>query len=341
MAENSTDDNSNLVDMDDLDKFSNIFFGTGKEPVPEEKEEPKEDLEVEDDSLATEEDEDADEGLEGSEEDEGEEEVEEEKPLPKKNRKSAKERIEELVARERVAERERDAERAQRLALEQRLATLEAQTKVAPPVQEQPETAGPPNPNALNDKGEPVYPLGEFDPSFVRDLTRFTVAEETKAFETRQAQAQEAARLQAEQATMRQNWEAKVAEVEKELPDYREKIGSLTSAFGNLDPQYGEYLANTLMQCANGPEIMYYLSQNIGEAQRIVASGPFAATLEIGRLQAKLERSTEGSQSNKKISEAPPPPSDRTRGRGGQFAVRPDTDDLDAFEKEFFRKPNR
>jgi hypothetical protein len=43
-----------------------------------------------------------------------------------------------------------------------------------------------------------------------------------------------------------------------------------------------------MMGLDNGPDVMHYLSQNIGEAQKIVASGPAAATIAIGRLDARL-----------------------------------------------------
>jgi hypothetical protein len=83
---------------------------------------------------------------------------------------------------------------------------------------------------------------------------------------------------------------------------------------------------------------MYYLSQNIGEAQKIVASGPAAATLEIGRLEAQLTKpKQEERESNKRVSKTPPPPEVRTRGSGGRFSVRPDTRDLAAFKREFFK----
>jgi hypothetical protein len=92
------------------------------------------------------------------------------------------------------------------------------------------------------------------------------------------------------------------------------------------------------MQLDNGPQIMDYLSQNIGEAQRIVASGPVAATLAIGKLDAMFTKPPVEKKSNKKVSDAPAPPTERARGSNGQFTVPPDTDDLDAFEKIFFQR---
>jgi hypothetical protein len=100
-----TDDNSttsdggeNLVDMDNLDNFSNTFFGQDKTPDPEpeapEKPENEEDPENEDDALATEktDDEADDEDLE--ENPDGDETEEDAKPKPKK--KTFQDRIDEV-----------------------------------------------------------------------------------------------------------------------------------------------------------------------------------------------------------------------------------------------------
>jgi hypothetical protein len=127
---------------------------------------------------------------------------------------------------------------------------------------------------------------------------------------------------------------------EAEEPDIRENIRTLTEVFADIEPNYGEYLASTIMFSDYGPQIMNYLSQNIGEAQRIVASGPAAATLALGRLESKFIASTqqEEKRNTRQVSNAAPPPTERARGRGGQFTVAPDTDNLDAFEKEFYKK---
>ena len=315
-----TDDNSNLVDIDNFDAFKNSFFEK-EEPVIAEASEAKEKAEkeieeTEEDALATEENED---------------EAEEEAPKPKK--KSAQERINEVYAEAKAAERERDALRRELAEIKSR---LEANKPEEKPLAEQlpPEA---PKPDALDKDGNPVYPLGEYDPEFIKDLTKFTIAEERKA--TKAAEEQEAfvAQAKAAQDVISQNWLENVAKVEEELPDIREKIGSLTETFQDIEPAYGEFLAMTIMASEVGPQIMYYLSQNIGEAQKIVASGPAAATRAIGRLEARFDKPVVEEKRNKKVSEAPNPPEARTRGAGGQFAVAPDTHDLAAFRREFFK----
>ena len=329
-----TDDNSNPVDMDNLENFSNAFFGN--EPAAEEQEVPnkeadneiEEDVEEnEDDSLATDEDED-----EVELEDE-EEEDEEPEPQPKAKRNRTQERIEKLVAEARQAERERDALRK---ALEQLQAEKEAKPEGKTFTDKLVE--GAPKPDAVDKDGEPVYPLGEFDPQFIADLTKFTIKQELEAAEKVQKETAHKQEIAVQQEALKRSWNENLDRAEETMPDIREHIAEMADAFEGIDPNYGEYLAGTIMSCEYGPEIMYHLSQNIGEAQKIVASGPAAATLAIGRLEAKFAfKNEEAKRNTKKVSDAPSPPKDRSRGSGGRFSVPADTRDLAAFRREFYK----
>jgi hypothetical protein len=335
-----TDDNSNapsgenLVDMDNLDDFEKTFFNKAPaepEADPEEPEVEETDPEIEDDALATDEDDDSAE----TEDNDPDEEEEEAPPPPRKGKKSAQERINELTAKAREAER-REA------ALLDRLNKLEARDEVKPTEAPKPlrETLSPeaPRPDALGEDDEPIYPLGEFDPKYIRDLTRFTIAEENKAAKIAAEQEAQQKEIELAQEALKTSWVEKVNEAEKELPDLREALSDMTEAFAGIDPNYGEFLAASIMSCDYGPQIMYYLSQNIGEAQKIVASGPAAATLAIGRLDARFVKPPVKEKRNTKPSEAAAPPEARTRGAGSRFTVAPDTDDLEAFERVYFKK---
>ncbi len=337
-----TNDTAN-VDIEDVDlnTFEQEFFNPeakAEENVEEQEDEVVEENvdENEDNSLAP--DEDDDEAEENEDEDDDEEDLEE-VPQIKQKRNRAQERIEKLVAEARQAERERDA---LRIELERLRAEPEVKQKEEAPTLREQLSPEAPNPDAVDDKGEPLYELGEFDPKYIRDLTRFTIEQETKAAKERAEAEAEQARITAAQEEIKSRWIENVDKAEAELPDLREKIAGLAGTFQNIEPNYGEFLASTIMSSEAGPQIMYHLSQNIGEAQKIVASGPVAATLAIGRLEAKFLRDVEAREekrNRKQVSKAPEPPVDieRARGRGGRFAVSPDTDDLNAFEREFFK----
>lgn len=322
-----TDDSSNLVDMDNLDTFSSTFFNPNAEPPKQEVEQPE--AETEDDALATEHD-DPEAQEEPEEKPEGDD-----KP---KGKKSAQERINEVVAKQREAERERDA-------LRQKLADLEAAATKKPEVEQKSEPSplreqlspDAPDPDAKLEDGSPKYKLGEFDPQYIRDLTKFTIAEERARLDAEAAKVAEQRQVEAAQQELQSSWEQKLVAIEEELPDVREKLGSVEAAFQGIDAGYGEFLAATIMSCDHGPEIMYYFSQNIDEAKKIVASGPAAATLALGRLDAKFTKAASSEEPrNKKTSAAPEPAPTHTRGSGGKFATRGDTNDLAAFEREFY-----
>lgn len=326
-----TDNNSNPVDIDDLDTFEDAFYE--KEAATDEVDEVVED--TEDDALATEEDTDAPEGDDEQETEEDSDEEETPQPQNKgRNRKSAKERINEITRRAYEAER-REA------ALLQRLEALESRThkdSQDPQVLRENLPQGAPTPDAVDAKGEPLYPLGEFDPLFIRDLSKFTAAQEFAAQREQEAQAIAAQRLEQAKNELKTTWAEKLEQAEEQNPEIREDIGELVDTFQNIDPTYGEYLALTIMQSENGPQILEYLSQNIGEAQNIVASGPAAATYAIGRLDSHFTRPTAEKRNAQTVSHAPEPPETVTRGRKGQKVVRGDTDDLDAFERVYFKK---
>lgn len=327
-----TDSNENTpVDIEDnLDDFSNTFFG---KPEPVKEEAVQEEEVVEDEEEIVEDSGEVDPPA-PEEEDELEEEEPEEDPQPKKKKNSFQERINELTAKAREAERREQELLARLEAIEAGRSKEEKKPELKDIL---PEDA--PSPDAVNEDGEPLYPLGEFDPKFIRDLTRFTIRQEKEAQEAEEAKVREQREIEAAREQLHAQWTAKLENVTETIaPDYKEKVVVLDDTFRDIEPAYGEYLITTIMSSEVGPEILYYLSNNIGEARKIVASGPSAATLALGRLEAKFIKSDEDKGNTKKVSKAPEPPLNLSRGAQGKFTVRPDTDDLDAFEREFFKK---
>lgn len=321
-----SDDSNQPVDS--LEDFEIEFYQQGKPVVDEVVEE----AEIEEDSLATEEDETEVAEDEGDAEPDGEEDEPEAEAKPKK--KTFQDRINEVTARAYEAERREAQLRAEFEALK---AEVKPKEETKPDTRQQLPT-GAPTPEDLDDKGEALYPLGEFDPLFIRDLTRFTIRQENE--EAQRVSQQEAAAKAAQDMKdeIVESYAQRFSELAEEVPTLHEDVQELTSAFAHVPEDYGEYLAMTIMSMDNGPRLMHYLSQNIGEAQKIVASGPAAATLAIGRLDAILSKPKQEDKRDKIVSKAPTPPEGRSRGTGGKFVVPPDTDNLDAFEKVFFKK---
>lgn len=318
--------NETAPDTDDLDAFTTLFNGTAKEPeaVKEEAETPaEEEVEV----LEPENDTEAEVSVDEAEEDE----VPEEKPVePKKPKNRAQERIDELTADKRAAQREADE-------LRKRLEALEKQEPAKPEVKgaATPDLGNAPNPDAKTADGEDVYPLGEFDPKYIRDLTRHTIKEEQAALKAEQEREQAERTQQQARDELQDAWVDKLAAEKDKYEDFYERGQELEDTFKDLEPGYSEYLANTIKMMDKGPDVFYHLASNLDEAKRIVALGPLKATLALGRLEALYASS--GKAANEALVTKAPPPPQLNKGTKGRVAVTGDTDDLDAFAKMFFK----
>lgn len=257
---------------------------------------------------------------------------EEQAEKPKKQ--TLQERIDEITAKRREAERVAEQERSEKLALLERIKQLEAGATTATP-KETPATAdGPPDPSAKDETGEDKYPLGEFDPNFIKDLTRYEfqrlVADKQKAEEQALTFSEEEKARQ----TLVNNWNQKLIEArDTKYPDFEEKAANIQIEFADLNPDYGDYLATTIMGLENGADVLYYLAENIDEAKAIAKSGGVAATVALGRLSARLETPKAPTKPTVKTTRAPEPPPIVNKGASTSDVVRADTDDLGAFKR--------
>lgn len=311
-------------DTDDLDAFTTGFFGqkpAEAKPAPT-KADAAQELEAAVEDTA-----------EAQTDEEDEAELEEEvKELPKK--KTVQDRIDEVVRQREDLKREKDRELAELRAEIEKLKTpVQAATPSATEAQE-------PQPTATDKDGNPVYALGEFDPQYIRDLTRFTLQQEGAKVDAERAEAQRQSAVQQEQQALQTSWNGKLEEATKEYPDLVEKGQALLSNFNNLHPTYAGYLSTLLMQMDKGPDVLYYLSNHPSEAQSIVNSGAQKATLALGRIEAKfIEADAQKTLAKPKVSKAPAPPAERARGTNGAFiSVAGDTENLDEFSEAFFGK---
>lgn len=301
------------AETDDLDAFEQEFFGTAK---PEEKPaEVGKEEEVSGEDAPKLEDDDSKTPDEASEDDKSDDEKREEKP---KNR--AQERITELARRNKELAEELEKFKA---------ATPKVEEKVVTAVVR-------PTPDDKDADGNEKYPLGEFDPQFILDLADYAVETKTAAKEaeaTEKAKEQQALAAREELDT---KWANQLETVPEKYEDYFEKTAELESAFRDLDPAYGEYLATTIMGMDAGVDVLYYLSENIDEAVKITQLGPVGATIALGKIEARFDKTEEKTKAPR-LSKAPEP-APTNKGTAATSSVRPDTDDLDAFEKQFFKK---
>lgn len=321
MSETEVTTEVQIENTDDLDAFSKGFFGQKqveeKPPATTEdaEQEASDDTKAQDDAL---------------------DEAEAQEEIPDKpKRKTVQERIDEVVRQREDAKREAAAEVAK---LRQELEDFKKSQQ--PATIADPAQAAEPTPDALDKDGNPVYALGEFDPQYIRDLTRFTLNSERTKVQAETAEAQRVEAAKQEQQTLQTSWNGKLEEAKVEYPDLVEKGQALLAGFNNLDPNYAGYLSTVLMSMDKGPDVLYYLSNHPDEANTIVNSGAQRATLALGRIEARfIEADALKALAKPKVSKAPPPPAERARGTNGAFiAVNGDEEDLDLFTQAFFKK---
>lgn len=341
-------DNQNIVEPQetDLDAFSEEFFGQNtSEPGPtnseaneeennEESDAPNEQDSDTDEPEGDKPDDDSEAEDEDTDDDAGEEEDETPAPQPKKKNRF-QERIDELNGRYREEQRQREA-------LEARLAALEGTPKQdtnRAPAQTVINEDTAPKADDKNEDGTEKYPLGEFDPGFIKDLTKHTLAVEKAAMDAQAEQERQQAQANEVQQELDTQWQEKLVDARERYPDFNEKGQSLVDSFGGLDEAYGEYLTTTIMSMDHGTDVLYHLANNPDEAKAIVALGARKATLALGALETKFaDVEAQKQLARPKVSNAPAPPPRAKGSAPAKVRVEPDTDDLDAFEREFFNK---
>lgn len=336
---------------DDLDTFAASLFGADKSTDGNSTDEESEtSAESEDTSHEDDESTDtADEADENSADEGSDESDEEDDPEPavqkgqKKNR--FQERIDDLVGK--IRDKDRTVNDLTNR-LEQALAKLEELTgedkkPAAKPQNTEKAPAGLVEPTAddTNEDGSPKYALGEFDPKFLRDLTRYDRAVE-RAREQEVAEQQKAERQQAEELAALQNtWNEKVNAVKEVYPDYVQKGEALLSDLSDIPADTAVFLTTAIMELDYGPDVFYYLAEHPDEARAIATSSPQKVLTRLGKLDARFELAAdEKSGKETKIrSTKAPAPAPRNKGVSvARPAIDPATDDLDAFARELFKK---
>lgn len=327
---------------DDLDLFASELFGESAKPSDDAKSEKVEDVTEEsddaptnDEEVDTQSDETGEDDTPAPDDDEDNETVQAAKP-EKKNR--LQDRINELTAARRQEEREKLEAIRERDELRAKLEEKQTpkpteQAKATDTVQEGPK------PGDKNEDGTDKYPLGEFDPKFVKDTIQHALAEERKALESQKAEQEKLSAEDQYRATLQNSWNEKLEDVRERYPDYEDKGQQMLDVFSNIDPNYGQYLVDTLMELDARPEVFYYLANNLDEAEEIVNAGPRKATIAFAKLEAQLAGTkTTNKTPAVKVTKAPAPPPQLKGSAVSKASVPLDTDDLDAFSKQLFKK---
>lgn len=157
------------------------------------------------------------------------------------------------------------------------------------------------------------------------------------ATEQGQKAAQEALRAERERLdseTAQKTWIQKESEFRKSNPDYAEVALKHPRDGG---PIITPSMAQIIRESEVGPQVAYYLGENVEKSAAIAQLPPIAQAREIGRIEARLEAAKAAKPA---VSQAPRPPS-KIETDAAPAVVRVDTADSDNLsDQEWTRRRN-
>jgi hypothetical protein len=200
---------------------------------------------------------------------------------PKKGKPSIEKRFSELTSRAKAAE-----ERA--LAAEQRLKSLE-ETKKPETQTETVAEEGEPQPDQFKDAFE-----------YAKALAKYSTEQALKQRDQQEAEKQQ---TEARQKVI-DAWDIRQNAVKQEIDDYEEVVGAASVVVSNE-------IRDAIIESEVGPRILYHLASHVDEAEALSKMSVRSALKELGKLEAKLEKTTEKELTQAapvvKASKAPPP----------------------------------
>jgi len=200
----------------------------------------------------------------------------EKKPNPKLEK-----RFSELTKQREMARQEADRERQRAADLEARLEALEKGSK--PVKQDEPNKE--PQPSDFTDAFEYAKALAEYSTA--------------KALENRDKQEAERKANEERQKVMT-SWQTKLEAAKSELPDYEDMIAS-------SDVVVSDQVRDAILESDVGPKILYHLAENPEVATKISGLSLTSALREIGKLEARFEKTAEAPKPAVRKSNAPAP----------------------------------
>ena len=184
---------------------------------------------------------------------------EERKQNPKLER-----RFSEITKQREEARQEAQREREARAALEARLAALEKQSQPEQAVTSDQE----PQPSQFTDAFE-----------YAKALAEYTADKRIAEMKQEEAKAKEAV----ERQKVIDQWTQKVEKAKAELPDFDDIVAS-------SDVVVNDDIRDAILESDVGPQILYHLAENDEVAKKIAGLSPKQALREIGKLEARFEK---------------------------------------------------
>ena len=217
--------------------------------------------------------------IEAEEQSEPEAEAEAQQQEERKQNPKLERRFSEITKQREAARQEAQREREAREALEARLAELEKRSQPQQAVIADQE----PQPSQFNDAFE-----------YAKALAEYTA--DKRIAEMKQEEAK--AKADAERQKVIETWAHKVEKAKADLPDFDDIVAS-------SDVVVNDDIRDAILESDVGPQILYHLAENDEIAKKIAGLSPKQALREIGKLEARFEKTEQAPPVVKSKAPAP------------------------------------
>ena len=190
--------------------------------------------------------------------------VENEEKVAEEPKPKVKMRFDEVTKQRDLAKQEAEQARQRTQELEQELKAIKSQ---AAPKQEQ----------SRDEKPRPDQFVDAFE--YAEALADWSA--ENAVMRARQEDVEK--RIQAERAIVIETWNKKLEATKTELPDFDDMVAS-------SDVVVSDQVRDAILESDVGPRILYHLAENQELAEKISKSSLITALREIGKLEAKFEK---------------------------------------------------
>ena len=241
--------------------------------------------------------------------------VENEEKVAEEPKPKVKMRFDEVTKQRDLAKQEAEQARIKMQELEQELKAIKSQ---AAPKQEQ----------SRDEKPRPDQFIDAFE--YAEALADWSA--ENAVMRARQEDVEK--KIQAERAIVIETWNKKLEATKAELPDFDDMVAS-------SDVVVSDQVRDAILESDVGPRILYHLAENQELAEKISKSSLITALREIGKLEARFEK-TEPKEVKTvaQKSKAPAPISPIKAGSSDQVIVT-DTDKMTFAQYKAMRQAKR
>ena len=235
--------------------------------------------------------------------------TEERKPNPKMDK-----RFSDITKQRDQLRKEAEEERGKREQLETRLKALESQA--APKEQSRDEK---PRPDQFVDAFEYAEALADW-------------SAENAVMRARQEDVER--KMQEERNKVIESWNTRVETTKSELPDFDDMVSS-------SDVVVSDQVRDAILESDVGPRILYHLAENPEIAQKISKASLITALREIGKLEAKFEKTEPKEVKPVAVKSKAPAPISPLKGTSSEQAVITDTDKMTYAQYKAMRQAKR